>query len=114
MFRAGLIVLALGTLADAYSTWRALRWGAREANPVSRWIMRQVLDRGGSLKLAVFAGAVLLDLVILGAFFGLLRAIGAGPEIGILAMVFGAAQLVVARHNMRVARRAKARTQGNG
>ena len=61
MIQTAMVCYVLAQLADVYTTERALRAGAREANPVVKWLMEK-LGRGwivaklliASLALAIF------------------------------------------------------------
>jgi hypothetical protein len=48
----------IGAAADGWTTERALDRGAREANPVARWLVKRMGDRG--LLVAKVAGYALL------------------------------------------------------
>jgi len=108
LFKIGLVVLIVGTLADAYSTYRALRWGAREKNKVSKRIIAWAEPRWG-LKTAVSIAALWFDALIVGGFLVFLGTRGAGQAAGIFALALGLLQLAVARKNMKVARRVRER-----
>lgn len=111
LFTIGIVVLVLGTLADAYSTYRALRWGAREKNTISRKIIEWAEPRWG-LKTAVSIAAIWFDGIVVGGYLIVLDLVGAGDSAGVFALVLGGLQLAIARRNMTIARRARARRVG--
>jgi len=79
---AAIIALALATLADIWTTEKAIQSGATEANPVIRWMM----DRFGR-------GWIVAKIGVAVASAALLYVAGADWAIWIMAAITGAAAM---------------------
>lgn len=96
------VFAVVGFILDAYSTDIGIKSGAKESNPIRRWLIGKLGHNGGTYGVAIALSTSIVSLALL------IDPLPTGFWIG--NMIAGAAFWWAAIHNYKIARRANGRT----
>lgn len=91
------VFAVVGFILDAYSTDLGIKAGAKELNPVRRWLIGKLGHNGGTHGVAIALSAALMSLALL------VDPLPAGFWVG--NMIAGGVAWWVAIHNYKIVRR---------